>query len=125
MSAFIFFLRNIQHLFKTSSHMPWRLRLVFFISTYNFYRDQERKEKERKALPHIGLSALRCTCCAMKRDRFEVQKMVKDIPELVDILRPKGTAALNNFFQCAICGQEWAEVWTQEKMGGTYEVKKV
>ena len=51
--------------------------------------------------------------------------MVKDIPELAGILRPKGSALYHNFFQCSVCGQEWAEIWTQEKMGGTYEVAKV
>jgi hypothetical protein len=124
MNTIVFFLRNIPNLLETSSHMSWRLRIVFFKSTYVFYAKQERIEKVCKALPQIGQPALRSSCCAMKRDRFEAQKMVKDIPELVDILRPKGTAAFNKFLQCSICGQEWVEVWTHEKMSGFYQVAK-
>ena len=125
MSALTFFVRQIPHLLETSSHMPWNLRLIFLKSTYAFYVDNQRKESERKALPSIGQPALRAKCCALKNDRFEAQKMVKDIPELAEILRPKGSALYNNFFQCSVCGQEWVELWTQEKMGGTYEVAKV
>ena len=87
--------------------------------------DHERKEKARKALPSIGDPALRAKCCALRSDRFEAQKMVREIPELAEILHPKGASLFNNFFQCSVCGQEWAELWTQEKMGGTYEVAKV
>ena len=125
MGALTFFVRQIPHLLETSSHMSLNLRLMFFKSTYAFYVDHERKEKERRALPSIGQPALRANCCALRSDRFEAQKMVNDIPELAELLRPKGSSRYNNFFQCSVCGQEWAELWTQEKMGGTYEVAKV
>jgi hypothetical protein len=115
MSAPKFFIRQIPHLLKTSSHMPWYSRLMFFKSTFAFYVDHERKEKERRALPSIGQPALRDKCCALRSDRFEPQKTVKDIPELLEVLHPKGSSLYNNFFQCSVCGQEWAELWTQEK----------
>jgi hypothetical protein len=125
MKTIIFFLRNMPHLLETTSHMPWSLRIAFFKSTYAFYREQDRLEKERKGLPHVGNPALLSCCCAIKRDRFEAQKMVKHIPELVDILHPKGAALFNNFYQCTVCGQEWVELWTQEKMSGFYQVAKI
>ena len=125
MGALTFFLRQIPHLLETSSHMPWNLRLIFFKSTYAFYVDHERKERERKALPNIGSPDLRSACCEPRSACFEKAKMVKDLPELMLILRPRGSALYDKFFQCSVCGQEWAEHWTQEKMGGFYEVAKV
>ena len=98
---------------------------MFFKTTYAFYVDQEKKECERRALPTIGNTSLRKQCCAPRVGRFEKQKMVKDIPELAPLLHPRGTALYNNFYQCSVCGQEWGEIWTQEKMSGTYEVTKI
>lgn len=96
MSALIFFIRQIPNLLGTSSHMPWNHRLKLFRSSYAFYVIQERKEKERKALPSIGQPSLRPKCCGLIRERFEAEKMVKDIPELAGILRPKGSALYHN-----------------------------
>ena len=96
MSALIFFIRQIPNLLGTSSHMPWNHRLKLFRPSYAFYVNQERKEKERKALPSMGQPSLRPKCCVLIRERFEAERMFKDIPELAGILRLKGSALYHN-----------------------------
>jgi hypothetical protein len=105
--------------------MPMTLRVAFLRSAFTTYADLERKEAMRKALPAVGNPALRQQCCGRRKERFEAQKMVKNIPELLPLLHPRGSALYDNYFQCSVCGQEWVEIWTQEKMGGFYEVAKV
>ncbi len=127
MNAFRMFQRQFPAILRQTAHLTWPLKMHFWLTSLAMSARLSKEERNRDALPRVGDPAKRAECCGLRPDSYGRKPLVKDIPELKDILQARGTSMLGwvHFFQCKVCGQEWMEEWHQEKSGSDYEVKKV
>jgi hypothetical protein len=123
-NAFSMFKHHFPELRRQTAHLTWPLKLQFWLAAFRLYVDAARAYRERAPLPKVGDPARRASCCDLRPGTYGRKHPVEGHAELRKLFRPRGTNGWNHYFQCSACGQEWLEVWHQDKFGGDHELRK-
>ena len=75
----------------------------------------------------IGDPRKRQSCCDLRPENYGPNATKVTPPELQDLLVQVGTLMLDwvPMYDCKVCGQGWQHWYTQERLSGTWELKKV
>jgi hypothetical protein len=119
-------LRAMPQLWSATRHLSWPLRLRFWAMSLAHYRNEYSAHHRWQQRQRLGNPALRAQCCGRRPQQYAEQQEVKDIADLVALVKPAGAGwgGYINFFDCMVCGQAWVEDWKPNSHGGTRFVRK-